>query len=190
MNESHKNKARASLRPLNAGTLALSTLGIGFLRPAPGTWGSMPPAIIAFIMLLSGTSYEIYTGVILAVLVLSCGACLAYGRYAETRFGRKDAAEVVSDETAGQCLPLLLWPSAFHTELVVRSNNFTEPFITACLAVASAFLLFRFMDIIKPQPARFLERLPYGWGVLLDDLIAGLYATIILQLALRLLIKV
>jgi phosphatidylglycerophosphatase A len=182
----HKNKARAALRPLDSGTLALSVFGLGFLRPAPGTWGSVPPVALATVLMLSGTAWWVHQVVLGAVLVVSSVACVAFGRYAESRFGRKDAAEVVADETAGQCLALMLWPAGLHAggaftgfgEGASVGSALIGPFL-AMASAAFAFVAFRTSDIIKPWPARTLEKLPYGWGVLIDDLVAGLYAAIL-----------
>ncbi|MEO1130574.1 MAG: hypothetical protein AAFX05_12835, partial [Planctomycetota bacterium] len=65
----HKNRHRAPIQPLNAPTLGLSVLGLGFLRPAPGTWGSMPPAAIVWLMLLLGTSSAILSTTLLVILL-------------------------------------------------------------------------------------------------------------------------
>lgn len=172
----HKNKHRAPIKPLNAPTLALSTGGLGFLRPAPGTWGSMPPCALVFVMLLAGANWTAITVTLVAVLILSSVACVAFGRYAEQRFGLKDAPEVVADETAGVCLPLLLWPALPGNPIEIMAY------------CGAAFVLFRISDIIKPWPARRLEKLPHGWGVLIDDLMAGVYAMLAMQLILRLLL--
>ncbi|MEM8834791.1 MAG: phosphatidylglycerophosphatase A [Planctomycetota bacterium] len=172
-----KNKHRAPIRPLNAPTLALTTLGLGFLRPAPGTWGSMPPSGLLFILLVIGVSDTIAHGVTSAVLFISCVFCVVWGRYAEERFGRKDAAEVVIDETAGVCLPLFAAPALAHVLYECGGLLPGMPwFLAAMLSCGFAFVLFRIFDIIKPPPARRLERLPHGWGVLIDDLAAGVYA--------------
>jgi phosphatidylglycerophosphatase A len=185
----HKNTHRAAIQPLNAPTLGLSVFGLGFLRPAPGTWGSLPPAAIAGIMLLIGTPVFVQFTVIATILVLSSIVCIAFGRYAERRFGRSDAPEVVADETAGQCLPLLLWPPQFVGSCLAITNQGIawDGLLRATLAVGAAFLLFRIFDILKPWPANRLERLPAGWGVLADDLMAGVYAAIVMQVGLALL---
>ena len=162
----HKNRSRAPLRPLDAPTLGLSVLGLGFLRPAPGTWGSLPPCALAALLVLLDVEPSVSLGALAVVFVLSCAACVVWGRYAETRFGRKDAAEVVADETAGVCLPVA--PALLSDGTV----------IAIFAQIAWAFVLFRVFDIIKPSPARELEKLPHGWGVLIDDLVAGLYALI------------
>jgi len=174
MTEPHKNKSRASLTPLNAPTLALSCLGLGFLRPAPGTWGSLPPCAICALLILLDQSRAI-TPALVCIFVLSCIACILWGAYGESRFGRKDAPEVVIDETAGQALTLapICVPALAPTTT-----------ITWLIALAAAFLFFRAADIFKPPPARRLERLPAGWGVLADDLAAAVYAAAIFALGL------
>ena len=97
----HKNKSRAPIRPLNVATLGISVGGLGFLRPAPGTWGSVPPCGVAALMVLAGSEVLWIHVALGVVLVGASAACVVWGRYAEERFGRKDAAEVVADETAG-----------------------------------------------------------------------------------------
>jgi phosphatidylglycerophosphatase A len=170
----HKNKSRAPIKPFNVPTLALSVGGLGFLRPAPGTWGSMPPPAIAGLLLLFGAQHTTIYAALGASLVISSVACVLWGKYAEQRFGRKDAAEVVADETAGV---------TFACFVAIYFTTPTTNTIAALAYLAGAFLLFRIMDILKPAPARQLEKLPFGWGVLIDDLVAGVYAAIALALA-------
>lgn len=163
-----KNRHRAPIKPLNAPTLLLTSGGLGFLRPAPGTWGSMPPGAIVGVMALAGATQSAMVMVTAAVLAFSCVICVAWGKYAEERFGRKDAAEVVIDETAGVAPATLvaIW--------------FADGLIELIIALGAAFVLFRVFDIFKPPPARQLEKLPHGWGVLIDDLAAGVYAAAVL----------
>ncbi len=80
--------------------------------------------------------------------------------------GRKDPSHVVIDEVAGQLVTLIACPIVWQALLV-------------------GFILFRGLDIVKPPPVRSLERLPEGMGIVLDDLGAGVYALIILQLLLH-----
>jgi len=176
----HKNATRAPLRPLDGPTLALSCAGLGFLRPAPGTWGSVPPCALAALVVLLFPHPLVFAAVIGGVLLASSALCVALGNFAEARFGRKDAPEVVIDETAGQALALLaltpflgmLGPGAgSHGGLVTPSR-----LLVIAVAIGAAFVLFRIFDILKPPPARRLEALPAGWGVLADDLAAGVYA--------------
>lgn len=171
-----KNRTRAPLRPLDFPTLALSTGGLGFLRPAPGTWGSMPPPAILGLMVLLGASQTLLITTASVILALSCVICVIWGRYAEERFGRKDAAEVVIDETAGVAIA------------VIAAVAFGSHDMQVLAGLAMSFFAFRGFDIVKLWPANVLERLPHGWGVLLDDLAAGVYAAgavVIAQIAIH-----
>lgn len=181
MRDAPKNKLRAPLKPLNFQTLALTSGGLGFLRPAPGTWGSLPPVALAGVLLLAGATPTALNLTLAAVLAVSSALCVLFGRYGESRFGRKDAAEVVIDETAGQCLPLMALPGGAIHACSIAEHGPVQATLYAGGVCAGAFVLFRLADIIKPWPARSLERLPHGWGVLMDDLMAGVYAMLIMQ---------
>jgi len=158
----------------------LSVFGLGRLRPAPGTWGSLPPVALAIGLIAGGLGPVdapfIYAAIMVGVLVVFSGVCVIAGDAAEKRLGRRDPSEIVADETAGQCVPLLALPVGYDPGL---GTVIGLPLL--------AFLSFRLMDIIKPPPARQLEGAPGGWGVLLDDLIAGLYALVLMWLVLMLL---
>ena len=80
--------------------------------------------------------------------------------------GKKDPSHVVIDEVAGQLLTLVACPIVWQ-------------------ALLAGFILFRAFDIVKPPPVRSLERLPEGTGIVVDDLGAGIYALIVLQLLLH-----
>jgi phosphatidylglycerophosphatase A len=155
----------------------ITVFGLGSMRPAPGTWGSLPPIVVAsglFCVGLepraSGAGPWVYLGAIGVVLLFGCLACILEGDRAEARWG-KDPSHAVADETAGQCLPLLALPLTAEAD-----------WRRVTITLAAAFLLFRLMDIAKPPPAYRLQKLPAGWGILIDDLIAGVYAAFALQL--------
>jgi phosphatidylglycerophosphatase A len=151
--------------------LWITTFGLGHLRPASGTWGSLPPVFLALALIALGVHpagvWWLYVIVLTAVLVMFCGACVAQADQAEVRFGKKDPGQVVADETAGQCLPLLALTPAMTADWKV-----------AGLSVLVGFLSFRILDILKPWPARQIQRVPGAWGILLDDLVAGVYAAL------------
>ena len=112
-------------------------------------------------------------GAVMGVLaVLASVGCVATGRFAEAAFRKKDARRCTADEWAGQGLTYFLLPVGV---------NWMDWGIVAGVG----FLCFRVMDIVKPPPARRLEKLPHGWGVLLDDLVAAVYANIAAQISLR-----
>ncbi len=105
-------------------------------------------------------------------------ACLAWGEWAEALYRRKDPGQVVADEVAGQTVALLALPW--------RPMADREAVIWNVAMAATAFFAFRFFDIVKPPPARRLERLEGGAGILFDDLCAGVYALVLTQVIVRL----
>ncbi len=130
--------------------------GIGYIPVAPGTFGSL-----LGVLLFVGLSFlpPLGYGVVLVALA---GLGVWASTEAEHLLGRKDASVIVIDEIVG--VLIALWG------LSVRLY----------LPIAIAFGLFRLFDIIKPWPA--LERLPRGWGVMMDDVFAGLLALGILRI--------
>ena len=154
----------ASTAPLWA-TLAATFFGAGRLRPGPGTWGSAA-AVLIWALVWRWVPAHLEWGA-LAGLAL---AAILVGIPAATRFARasqlKDPQSVVIDEVAGQWITLLFAPVSWKTMLV-------------------GFILFRAFDILKPPPVRQLERLPEGTGIVMDDVAAGLYALLMMQLVLH-----
>jgi phosphatidylglycerophosphatase A len=151
---------------------ALTVGGLGLLRPAPGTWGSLPPVVLGLGMVALGAPTGAILGLLGGLVVLGSLACLRYGDQGEAIFGKKDPGAVVADETAGQALVLLAlpWPADLGQ---------------AAVGAFVAFVLFRIADIVKPWPAGRLQRIPGGAGILIDDLVAGLYAAIAAAIVVR-----
>jgi phosphatidylglycerophosphatase A len=148
----------------------LTTGGLGFFRPASGTWGSLPPVVLAAPMILAGAGpasglWWIFALVMAVIVVAFSAICVIAGDSAEARWG-KDPSPVVADETAGMALTLLLMPPAL----------FAHEAFFVLLTLGGAFVLFRAMDIAKPWPCNRLQNIPSGWGILLDDLVAAVYA--------------
>ena len=144
---------------------------------APGTWGSLPPAVVLGVMgwwSCSALSMQI---VMLIWLLYGCLACICLAPAAIAATNNKDPGEVVADEVAGQALCFLLW-------LCLPVDTVSpRPMLLVALG---GFLLFRLFDIIKPFPARQFEKFPKGWGILADDLMAGVYAGLLLWIVTRL----
>jgi len=146
---------------------------VGYIPWASGTFGSLVGILV---YLLPGASEPaVLFAIIIAGLVLGTPAA---ARIAESEGHRltgtaeftkrmfqpghapvPDPSIVVIDEMVGTWISLVWLPKSL-------------------LAVALAFVLFRVMDILKPEPARMMERIPYGLGIMLDDVIAGLYANL------------
>ena len=120
------------------------------------------------------------TIVMAGVVLVSSVICVAYAPAVIAATGKNDPGEVVADELAGQAVTFLVSPL-----LAIG----TAPVKQVWLVAAGGFVLFRIFDITKPWPIRKLETLPKGWGILADDLLAGVYAWIALQLCINVLIR-
>lgn len=137
---------------------SISTLGfIGYLPFAPGTFGTLAGLIV---MVLLKPSLPLH----IALTVFSIIIGIISSDHAEKLFKQKDSGHIVIDEFAGYIVSLLFLPLSLGYML-------------------SAFILFRFFDIIKPPP---LKRLAYGlrggFGIMADDIGAGVYTNVVLQL--------
>ncbi|SOD80538.1 phosphatidylglycerophosphatase A family protein [Spirosoma fluviale] len=160
--------------------LIATGLGIGYIRKGGGTVASIACCGVWYLVLLSGVwpgaaqpnaaqpgvaqpgGYWFLVPVLITSVITAVGIWSA--TVVEQEWG-KDSYRVVVDELAGMCLTLLFIP------ITVKS-------------LLAGLLLFRLFDIGKPLGIRKLEKLPGGWGVMLDDLLAGLYANILLRVAL------
>ena len=151
---------------------AVATLGgVGTLPGAPGTWGSLAALPLGYVLHVLGGFWLLALGT-LVVCVLGWWAA----RADEAATGAHDAGEIVIDEVAGQWLAL--WPlSAGLTHAGV------DPWVFPWPGWVGAFVLFRLFDIWKPGPVGWADRQPGATGVMLDDIIAGLFAAIAVALA-------
>lgn len=145
--------------------LVASFLGVGKLPAAPGTWASAATVVLWW----GATRFISVKSQPETALALACLA-VAFGIPAATRVSRelerKDPGCVVIDEVAGQLITLLAVPVSWKTLL-------------------AGFILFRAFDTTKPPPVRQLEQLPEGTGIVVDDLGAGIYALIVMQVLLH-----
>lgn len=135
-------------------------LGVGWLPLVPGTFGSLWGIAIAWGLSLSGWPLVGQGGVLAAVCLAGVPICSR----AAAVLGLKDPSPVVYDEFASLPLAFL-------------AVGFTWPL------AAAAFVLFRLLDITKPWPIRALERLPRGWGIMADDVAAGVLTGLLLRAA-------
>jgi phosphatidylglycerophosphatase A len=143
--------------------LAIATCIVGYFPIAPGTFGSLVGVAIYLALAKLLTSAPL----LLTVELLSITFIALIGIWAATRTerlsGRKDPGKVVVDEVAGQLIALLPVTPTLNLDWT---------------NIVSAFLLFRLFDIIKPYPARRLESLESGLGIMADDIVAGAYAAV------------
>ena len=157
--------------------LLTSCFGLGWLPIAPGTWGSLPPVVIFVLMCLLDVPAMLISIVMAFLVLLGSVVCVKFAPAIIVETGKNDPSEVVADEFAGQAVTFLI-----ISLLAAPLTTITQIGTTAILG----FLLFRLFDIIKPWPIRKLEKLSRGWGILADDLLAGVYTTIVLQACFKL----
>jgi len=148
--------------------------GLGHGPIAPGTWGSL--GAVAVYLAVSFATGGVGNAWLLGMVAAASAVNLYLGPWAVTHYGSSDPKPVVIDEVAGMWLSLVFVPVGGGWRMV-----------WVCVA---AFLLFRIFDILKLPPAKQLERLPTGAGILCDDLAAGIQANIVLQIGLAFLARI
>ena len=158
--------------------LAMVTVGgIGLAPVASGTFGSIPPVVMALALVQADQPEWVVNGCLILLGLVFSIACIRFGGLAEEVYGRKDPGQVVADEIGGQCVALLFLPWVAPGVEGALAWNLT-------LGVG-AFLAFRFFDIRKPPPARGVERIRGGLGILIDDLVTGAMALLVGQVVSR-----
>jgi phosphatidylglycerophosphatase A len=132
-------------------------LGVGYSPIAPGTAGTLVAIPIYFF--LSYIPFPLYELTLIALFFLSSWI----SDRAQVYWGKRDHPRIVIDEIMGFLITMLWVPKT-------------------TLFIVLGFFLFRFFDIVKPPPIRRMERVKGGFGVVLDDVLAGVYANIVLHL--------
>lgn len=146
-------------------TLVATFFGVGLLRPGPGTWGSAATLVLWWLVARGiAPGWQPFAAIGLATLAVVVGIPAATQVCRAS--GLKDPQFVVIDEVAGQLIALIAVPVAWKSLLL-------------------GFILFRGFDIVKPPPVRQLEHLPEGFGIVIDDVGAGLYALVVMQVVLH-----
>ena len=140
--------------------LTATFCGIGYFPVAPGTAATAAGIVLVF--LLQGCGAAVYLGIVLALFIAGvwAGDCL------EKSLGKKDPGIVVIDEVVGIMIGLMGLPMGWPM-------------------VICGFFLFRALDMFKIYPINRLEAQPGGWGIMADDVMAGIYTNIIMHIALR-----
>lgn len=140
--------------------LVSSFFYLGYSPVAPGTVGTLGAVLLFY--LISGFSNLEYVLFTIVFIILSVWV----SEVARIRLGDSDPSRIVIDEVCGFLVTMILIPPSI-------------------INIALGFLLFRFFDILKPPPIRRSETLPGGLGIVADDVLAGIYANILLQIFAR-----
>ena len=136
--------------------------GAGYFPLAPGTFASLLAALLykSYLHRLDGKFYSSL------IVIVFLGGAVSAGAFSR-QVGQKDPRKVVIDEVCGQWIAYVLAPSTWTV-------------------TAIGFILFRVFDVLKPFPIRNSEKLPRGWGIMMDDVLAGIYSALLLQLYMKL----
>lgn len=164
--------------------LFITVLGSGYAPFASGSWGSLaaiilfaiPCAVVYQLSAATGVALTWLVDVVLLVPGIIVGSLVSiwWGEWAVERFECKDPKPFVLDEFAGQWLALLSLPA-------IASGSW----LGFGVVLFGQLFLFRAFDVLKVPPAAQMERWPAGWGILCDDLMAGLYANVAGQIVWR-----
>ena len=152
------------LRSVKLNKLISTFFYVGFLRPAPGTWGSVAGIILAYILL---NTIDLFTFCLILLFTTLVGFW-ATKHYIQHNSEKSDPSEVVIDEVIGQWIAIL--PIGFTLKVTEFSNK------ELWLVWLWAFVSFRFFDIIKLGLVGWADNLGGALGVLLDDILAGIAA--------------
>ena len=140
---------------------------LGYSPLAPGTAGSLGCAVLLWFLLpeITIAGPPLHTVVFLISVVTLVVLAMWVAGVAERGFGQKDASRIVIDEFVGYLIAVAFLPKTF-------------------LVYVAAFVVFRVVDILKPFPAARLESAPGGVGIVLDDVVAGIYANVLVRIML------
>ena len=153
-------------------TILGSGFFVGFIPIASGTFGSL----LGLALYLTPRVSEFYYLILLLILVFIVGIFCAEkmrGRYGE------DPPQVIIDEIAGQLFTYLVGSIVFELFFPFKSFDPATAFDTKVVFGIIGFFAFRFFDIVKLEPAKYFDNKDSGWGIMMDDIAAGLYAGII-----------
>lgn len=166
--------------PADVAAFLIATAGgAGMIPWGPGTWGSLVGLAIVYALIVAIPSDPLtLQNWLIIASVVTCGTGIWAGNRAERIFGRKDPGQVVIDEVCGQIITFVFF-APYLTHLQKFGARWEWWLIPG-------FLLFRAADIFKPYPINKLQDLEGGFGVMMDDVLAGIYAAVALSLVLQL----
>ena len=148
---------------MNKISVYLSTLfGIGYLPKAPGTFGTFF-AFLIYLILPEFLFAEMMNQLIFLMIIIILSLISVPFIYKAEKILGEDNPAIVIDEFFGYMIAVIFLPKTIFIGIF-------------------GFIFFRIFDIFKPEPVNVLQKLPYGWGVLTDDLMAGIYANIAVRI--------
>jgi len=160
--------------------LLCTWFGVGLLRPAPGTFGSLAAVMLAYPIVLLPYGWAL---ICISAVVVTIVGTVASARYMRRWHTRHDPSEIVIDEVAGQWITYSVFYGWLMATTGLQQDNLTllAHVASSPYVLGLGFLLFRLFDIVKPWPISLADRrLKGGFGVMFDDVLAGIAAGTIL----------
>ncbi|MDA7915708.1 phosphatidylglycerophosphatase A [Verrucomicrobia bacterium] len=151
----------------------------GRAKVAPGTFGTFPGLVFAALFLLPGSLW-----IYLTLCVLSVPLSVYLSTRAEQILNQRDPGSIVIDEIIAVPMCFIWWVLDFLNS-TGKMPSVSDLFIDGFLVVALIFGAFRFFDILKPWPVGPSQKLPRGWGVTIDDVLAAGYVNLVAYLIFR-----
>ena len=167
------------------GKTILTMFGIGYFKYAPGTVASFITCLIFYSLAsIDGINQIIFPYIIFLIIIFIYSTILI-----DKIYKKEDSKEIVIDEFIGQSIPLLAISTSneLNIKLVVFLNNVSSQLSINWFEIwiLISFILFRFFDILKPFPIYLIDKkIKNSFGVILDDIVAGIFATISLYIIL------
>tara|TARA_Y100000294_G_C8431120_1_gene286853 strand:+ start:99 stop:623 length:525 start_codon:yes stop_codon:yes gene_type:complete len=166
------------------GKAILTMFGIGYFKYAPGTVASFTTCLIFYSLAsIDGINQIIFPYIIFLIFIFIYSTILI-----DKIYKKEDSKEIVIDEFIGQSIPLLaITNDELNIKLIVFLNNVSSQlgFNWFEIWILISFILFRFFDILKPFPIYLIDKkIKNSFGVILDDIVAGIFATISLYIIL------
>ena len=161
------------------GLSILTLFGVGYFKYAPGTAASFITCIIYYILWIAEFSLHNHKIYLVCFLIIILIYSISIIDKLSQFFKKNDPKEIVIDEFVGQCIPLVAF--LFRPESLSHLRGQTNNYIL--IYILLSFILFRFFDILKPYPINIVDKkMKNGVGVMLDDIIAGIYSTIVIYI--------
>ena len=157
----------------------LTLFGIGYIKFASGTFASLFTCFFYYFSILLNINFAIPT--ILLLLIIPISIVIINNNL--NLFSQIDAREIVIDEYIGQSIPII---ATYYFFLIFHDFNMNDDKWFLIQFMVIAFLSFRFFDITKPFPINLIDKIKNGYGVIMDDILAGVYSAIFLYIIYRL----
>lgn len=154
--------------------LVATGFGSGYLKPASGTWGSAAATLVWALLAYPAIYLPVWAREVwfIALPIAMTWLAVKASDLVVRETGDKDPGYIVADEFAGQWIAL--WPNRWLLIHILHEYRGFD--LRVLMVVGLPFVLFRVFDVWKPWPARQIQSLPEGEGIVADDVVAGLYA--------------